>query len=187
MSVDPHQDPGWLFALKRALPRARPGASTPAQGADALSTFRALFLSLAAAPLLILVVMSFNFDVVGSPDPLLGAVVVAAGLAGAGVAAWTRAHPLEGSSATELAGSYRTLFFLGFGVNEIPLLLGFVLYLEHELWPYLAVLPLYLLGMILIAPGRRNIDKRDEQLRLRGSTISLREALNEPNSANRSS
>lgn len=56
-------------------------------------------------------------------------------------------------------------------------------YLQDGLWPYLTALPLYTLGMVLIAPSRRNLDKREEQLRSRGSTISLRRALNEPVSA----
>ncbi|HEX2296341.1 MAG TPA: hypothetical protein VHN37_13660 [Actinomycetota bacterium] len=175
--VDPHQDPGWLPALKLVLP----AAARRAGGVDGVTTIRTLFLALTGAAFMILFVMTYVFEDVGSPDPFLAAVVVALGLAGMAGAAWTRRRPLEGNDESEVAGAYRTLFFLGFALVEVPLLLGFTLsYVQGELWPYLTELPLFVAGMTLIAPGRHNLDKRDEELRARGSVISLRHALNAP-------
>lgn len=177
ISVDPHQDPGWGPAFKYALP----GAARRAQGAAGVTVLRGLFLALAGAPLTMLFVMAFIFEEVGSPDPPLAAVVVAVGVAGVVAASWTRRRPLEGSSEKEIAATYRTLFFLGFALAEAPLLVNFVLtFVVDELWPFLMALPLYFVAMASIAPSRSNLDKRDEQLRGRGSTVSLRRALNEP-------
>lgn len=178
MSVDPHQDPGWLPAFKRALPGAASGGP---EGVGGLLLIRALFITLTLAAFMILFVLTFIIEDIGSPDPLLAGVVVAVSLAGVAGGLWTRGRPLEGSDASEVAGAYRTLFFVGFAVNEVALVCGFVLsFLQEELWPYLTALSLFTVGMLLIAPGRRNLDKRDEQLRARGSAISLRAALNEP-------
>lgn len=177
MSVDPHQDPGWKPALEYAMP----GAARGPQSAGAITVFRGLFLALVGAPLVMLFVMALVFEEVGAPDPPLAGVVVAIGLAGIAAASWTRRRPLEGNDEAEVTASYRTLFLLGFALAETPLLVSFVLaFVTDELWPFLMALPLYYLAMALVAPSRSNLDKRDEQLRGRGSTISLRRALNEP-------
>ncbi|MDQ4125708.1 MAG: hypothetical protein M3134_08935 [Actinomycetota bacterium] len=177
MSIDPHPDPGWAPALKYALP----GAARPAEGVGAITVLRGLFIALAGAPLTMLFVMAFIFEEVGSPDLPLAAVVVAVGLGGVVAASWTRSRPLEGNDEAEVAGSYRTLFFLGFALAEAALLVSFVLaFVADGLWPFVMALPLYLLAMALIAPSRSNLDKREAQLRGGGSTISLRGALTKP-------
>jgi hypothetical protein len=35
-------------------------------------------------------------------------------------------------------------------------------FIRQELWPYLIVLPLYLIAMVTIAPSKRNIERRQE-------------------------
>lgn len=177
MSSDRDGDPGWAPAVRLLLPFGRAPGSI-----NGLITIRVLFLTLLNAALVMLFVMAFVVDGgVGSPDPPLVAVIVGLGLAGVAGAVLVRNRPLDGSDDSELAAAYRTSFFVGFVANEVPLLIALLLSFQKDaLWPYPTGLPLYVVGMALIAPGRANLDKREEQLRQRGSTASLRRILNEP-------
>lgn len=171
MSFQPYDDPGWFAAFKRPKP-------DPASG---LVTIRALFLSLAIAPFLILYILTNIYETVGSPEPLVAGVLAAAGSAGLVVVSRARNRPLAGSTAADVAGAYRTSFFVGFVGSEAPVLAGLVVsFLTEELWPYLMMLPFFVVGMALTAPSRRNLARRDEQLQRGGSPISLRAALNDP-------
>ncbi len=176
MVSQPYEDPGWLRAFKTR----RTGGLSGTKGADVdgVVIMRVLFLSLTLAALLILFVLTFIFEEVGVPDPALGSVVVGLGVAGVAAAAWSANRKLDTSTASALAESYRSNFFLGFALNEAPLLTSFVFcFIQDELWPYLVALPLYLVGMALIAPGRRNLERRQEQVHRQGSTLSLGRAL----------
>ena len=117
-------------------------------------TLRLIFGALAASALLILYVLTFIFDRTGSPDPGLGVAVIAAGVAGICAAAWASRRPLNVSGGSALAKSYRDNFFIGFALNQAPLMVAFVLsFLGNEMWPYLVALPLYGFGMAVIAPS----------------------------------
>lgn len=176
MSSQPFEDPGWLPAIKGVGVGGLRG--TKGAEIDGVVVIRLLFLSLLMAALLILFVLTFIIEAIGVPDPALASVVVVLGIAGVILAAWTANRKLDISSASALADSYRTNFFLGFALNEAPLLMSFVFcFLREELWPYLLALPLYLIGMALIAPGRRNLERRQAQLHGQGSTLSLGRAL----------
>jgi hypothetical protein len=175
--LQPYSDPGWGPAFGRMLP----GLGGRTEATSGLILMRALFLTLLTAAYLILFVTAFVLERVGSPDPLLAAVVVVLGLVGAGAAKTTSNRPLAGKDASDVAAAYRTGFFLGFALNQIPLLIAFALcFVEDALWPYLVALPLFSIGMAVIAPSRRNLDKREDQLRRYGSTVSLRNALDQP-------
>lgn len=179
MESQPYEDPGWVPAFKRMGIGGLRG--TKGVEVDGVVDTRLLFLSLLVAALLILYVLTFIIEPVGVPDPALGSVVVVFGIAGVTAAAWTANRKLNISSAAALAGSYRTNFFLGFALNEAPLLMSVVYcFIREELWPYLIALPLYLIGMALIAPSRRNLERRQEQVHRQGSTLSLGRALSSP-------
>lgn len=170
MSFQPYDDPGWLAAFK--------GSKTgPASG---LVTIRTLFLSLAAAPFVMLYVMTNIFETVGSPEPLPGARSprsVSRGWSSLRARVIVLSRVARGRRSPPLRAS----FFVGFAGSEASVLVGFVAcFLTDELWPYLTVLTFFLVGMTLIAPSRRNLDRREEQLRRGASQISLRAALNEP-------
>jgi hypothetical protein len=103
---------------------------------------------------------------------------VIAGLAGVAGAAWTRARELDVRNASHLALTYRTSFFVGFALVKAPLVMSFVLcFITQRSWPYLMALPLYLLGMALIAPSRHNLERKQEWIYQRGSNLSLARAL----------
>lgn len=176
LSSQPYDDPGWFPALKSM----RPGLGRPPSGSDAdgVLVLRALFFSLLLAPFLILYVLTFIIEEVGDPEPPLAAGLVVLALGGAAAAAWSSRRELDVSSAGSLAQSYRTLFFLGFALNEAPLLIGFVVcFIQDEMWPYLVVFPIFLVGMWLIAPSKRNFERRQEQIHRQGSMLSLGHVL----------
>lgn len=176
MASQPYEDPGWRPAFKQLV--VGHFSWRKATEGDGVLTIRALFLWLLMAPLLILYVMTLIDGPVGAPDVALGSVAVALGFAGIAAAYWTANRKLETRSAAALAESYRKLFFLGFALNEIPLLVSFALcFVENGLWPYLIALPFFLIGMALIAPSRRNFERRQAQIHAQGSVLSLGRAL----------
>jgi hypothetical protein len=176
MASKPYEDPGWRPAFKRlGLGGLR---RSPQAGMDGVMITRLIFLALLLSALLILYVLVFIIDRVGTPDVTLGSMVLVLGIGGVAASAWTANRQLDINSASALAESYRTNFFLGFALNQAPLLMSFVFcFTEEELWPYLVDLPLYLIGMALIAPSRRNLARRQEQVQHQGSTLSLGRSL----------
>jgi hypothetical protein len=172
----PYEDPGWLPALKRVgAGRLRPPQRT---GPDGVVITRLLFVTLVLAAFLLLFVLTFIVERIGEPSFGIGALVIALGLFGIASARWTANKELDTRSESALAESYRQLFFLGFALAEGPLLLSFTIcMIREELWPYLVALPLYLVGMAVIAPSRRNLARRQERIQRQGSMLSLSRAL----------
>jgi hypothetical protein len=151
-----YEDPGWLLSFRRLHPGPRGGAVL-----DGLVLLRMVFLALLLAALMILFILGFIIPATGTPDLGLSVAVVIAGLAGVAGAAWTRARELDVRNASHLALTYRTSFFVGFALVEAPLVMSFVLcFITQRSWPYLMALPLYLLGMALIAPSRHDLERK---------------------------
>ena len=169
-SVNPGSDPGWRPAVRLFGRGPRP--------TDGLLVLRMLFVALVKAALLIGVVLAFLGLPLGEPEAVPLAGVIALGLAGIAAATWTARRPLTGTDEAAVAGAYRTSFFLGFALNEMPLLAAFVIsFLLEEMWAYFLALPLYLVGMWRIAPSRGNLERRQEDLHRQGSPVSLSAAL----------
>jgi hypothetical protein len=123
-------------------------------------------------------VLFFIFEDLGEPSTLPTLGLAAVGLVGFSLARWASRHALDTTSAESLAKAYRSHLFLGFGVSEAPLLVGYVVtFLEQELWPYLLVSPFFIFGMRAIAPTNRNLERREQEVRAAGSPLSLRHAL----------
>lgn len=176
VAMQPYEDPGWFPALKKMRPGMHRLPSGP--GGDGVVILRILFLSLLLAPFLILFVLTLVIEEVGTPQPLLASGIVLLALAGAAAAGWTSRRELDVGNAGSLAATYRTNFFLGFALNEAPLLIGFVFsFTEDAMWPYLVAFPIYLVGMWLLAPTRRNLERKQEQVHRQGSMLSVGRAL----------
>jgi hypothetical protein len=178
-SKKPPEDPGWRRAVNAQL---FPIKSRKTQKElDGVTVMRVLFVALMQAAFaggLILVIITRTFGEI--QPPLLIAILVlgAVGVTGARRA---RDRPLATSSQEELAKTYRTNFFIGFAVCELPLLVGIVAgMVRQELWPYLFALPLFVVGMRAIAPTLGNIEYAQDRLAAAGSTLSLRGALMAP-------
>jgi hypothetical protein len=172
MNDGPYQDPGWFNRS------ARTGSGV---GLDGLTVFRFLFFSLSLAPLLILFVLIFIFEEVGSPEGGPAAGIVGLGCLGIGLAKWASNRKLDTTDAAALANSYRSNFFLGFTLNEMMLLIAFGLsFVGGEMWPYLVALPFFYLGMAVLAPSRRHLERKQEQLYEQGSGLNLSVSLARP-------
>jgi FtsH-binding integral membrane protein len=174
----PYDDPGWLPLLRRVGQRV---ARRPREDElNGVMILRLLFLTMLLTPLLILLLLTLVVDGVGEPSPALGLLMLVLGLAGLAGAFWTANHKLDVGSAQGLAVSYRKNFFLGFSLTEMPLLVSFVFALTRsELWPYLAGLALFFVGMTVIAPSRRNLERRQQTVQSQGSTLPLSHALSD--------
>lgn len=168
-----YQDPGWFG---RAAVAGGPG-----QGRNGIQVLRRLFVALVLGSLLTAVVLHLVVDEMGTPEVLLGSALTLYGLIGAGGAHWAARRPLVASDGEALAASFRANFFFGFALNESPLLVAFVFSLiREERWPYFLVLPLYLIGMSLMAPTRANLERRQRDIQSQGSPLSLGAALSVP-------
>lgn len=165
-----YQDPGWF--------RAGRGYFGSRSGLDGIVALRIVFLSLTVAALLILFVLTLIFDDVGVPSPALLIGITGLGAVAAFAARRISRAQLDPNDAAAAAAMYRSRFFLAFAINEAPLLLSFVAcFLTDELWPYLVELPIFLIGMAGIAPGRSNLERIERDLMSQGAAFSLRAEL----------
>jgi ribose/xylose/arabinose/galactoside ABC-type transport system permease subunit len=164
------EDPGW--GLSRASRRANTAA---------LITLRFRFLSQLLAPLLLFVVLAGVLGRFGHVDGTIALIVILLGLLGVALALVIPTRSLDVSDAAMLAASYRVRLFLALALNEIPLLIAFVLcFLRGEWWPYAFDLPFFLVGMAMIAPGRNNLARLQRRIQEQGSRLSLVRAIAYP-------
>jgi hypothetical protein len=85
---------------------------------------------------------------------------------------------LQGQTPDEIAKRYTALFFVSFATAEYPALLGFVgFFVTNRLWVYVLGMSFSVVGLALIAPGRRNLARLQTRLREDGSSMSLVGAL----------
>jgi hypothetical protein len=105
-------------------------------------------------------------------------IVILLGVLGIALATVISARSLDITDAPKLAASYRAHLFSAFALNEIPLLIAFVLcFLRGEWWPYLFGLPFFFVGMAIIAPGRTNLARQQRRIQEQGSGLSLLRAI----------
>lgn len=179
------EDRGWGRPL-RTMPRTFvPWLAFHKQPAgDGLDSLRVIYLSLVIAPAMLLVVLLFIFPAPGqAPEPwgppalLLSAFGVVILI----VLSVRRGKPLAGSTETELAAAYRGDLFVGVGLAESVILFSFVgVFITGAIQVYLVGLLLGYAGLLVIAPTRRNLARRQEQLGPQGYNLSLVRALRKP-------
>jgi hypothetical protein len=171
-------DPGWRPALRSVL---NSRDKKKEKDVDGLTQTRILFLSLLISGLLILWVLYYIVSGFGEIDAGQALLIVVLGLLGIRGAGWARNRPLDVTTAARLAGSYRTGFFLGFAFAEAPLLIAVAIsVINDELWPFVVVFPLYVVGMIVAAPSRANLARVQQRITSLGSSLSIVAALMQP-------
>lgn len=186
----PGHDPGWREAAKHTLPalifpflvlRSR---REPAD-MNALTALRGVFLSLLGAQLVIVflvwLIMKDEPAESSSAGGLFAVGVAVAGLVALGATRYFGARPLETGDASQLAGSYRTAFFLKISFAQFPLLLGFAgSFVTGAWWVILVGLAFSLAGFAMAAPTSGNLAREQNRLRSEGSSLDLVAALVTP-------
>jgi hypothetical protein len=178
------EDPGWWPSLRRlwrhwvALVVSVMGLRARPVETNGLILLRSVFLVLVAALLLFVVLLSFIGPWDGGDERWVPWAVVIIGIASLAYVARIRRRPLPTTSPETLARHYRALFFIGVGVASAAALWGFVgVFLGGSLWIYLVGLAFGLVGLGMIAPARRDIERRQREITAAGSPLSLLDAL----------
>jgi F0F1-type ATP synthase membrane subunit c/vacuolar-type H+-ATPase subunit K len=176
---DPSRDPGWPSGptlLTLLIPGAVYRQSRRA-ASDGLYSMRLVFISFVMAIILIGVVVQFMRFEGGTAWPWLVALGVAA--VASIIATKVADRPLDCSSPTTLASTYRTRFFLRLAFAEAVAMLGFVFsFTSQTAWVYLpaAAFTLYRFWTVA-APSRAALVADQRRLKVRGCQLSLVAAL----------
>lgn len=168
------EDPGWSNIAKSALWGLVPGIGMRrAQRAGGIEALRAVFVSFVFAVLLFGVVLAFLPLKRAAPGwsgagalAVVGVVGVACASVAVAVAVVLHRKPLDTASVATLSQSYRKNFFVKIAFAEVVTLTAFVLSFlaaSHLVYPF--GLAFTLVGFGIVAPGRRDVRRRREQLR----------------------
>ncbi|MFN2545674.1 MAG: hypothetical protein ABR600_14045 [Actinomycetota bacterium] len=175
-----YEDPGWRPILKGLGFAFIPYVGhtlARRSGGNLLENARTLFTSFVVTPLVIAIPLAF----VTSGDEKHGATAWALGVTAFGLVnlvavQWVRKRPLVKDSPDSLAQSYVQNMILGIAFAEAPALLGFVgATVTGAIWVYPIGAVIALIGMLLVAPTRWDIERRQSELR--GSSLLLGRAL----------
>jgi len=174
------EDPGWSNIAKNAAWGLVPGlALRRAQRTRGIEALRAVFVGFVFAVLLFGVVLAFLPLKRADPGWSATGALAAVGIVGvACLCAVVVLHrkPLDHDSVGSLAQSYRKTFFLKIAFSESVALVAFVLsFLAASHLVYPLGLAFTLVGFGIVAPGRRDVRRRREQLR--GTDLDLLVAL----------
>jgi hypothetical protein len=179
-------DPGWRPAWHIVVGRIPPFFFIPSyrhrRAPEALTAFRATFIGVVAPLPLYVVLLAFDRPWNDGTVPTRVAVgLTILGLLSLAFVERARRRPLEIEGPDRLAESFRSRTFAGLGFAEMPVLLAFVAVLTSgNVWPYAIGLSFSLVGLWLIAPGARELARRQEEITFRGSPLSLVAALKQP-------
>jgi F0F1-type ATP synthase membrane subunit c/vacuolar-type H+-ATPase subunit K len=178
-SLNPEDDPGWPGVMS-ALVFLVPGAvqrQARKPGTDGLVLMRQAVQGFSVTLVLIGVVVAFVQTRAGSPLP--SAAILAAVAIGSVVVARLAEKPLDCTSPTALAGSYRTRFFVQVALAESVAMVGFLFaFLGGPRWIYFAGAAFALVRFWTgIAPTRAVLARDQRALAAQGCGQSLIAAL----------
>jgi F0F1-type ATP synthase membrane subunit c/vacuolar-type H+-ATPase subunit K len=178
-ALDPEDDPGWLRGMS-PLALLMPGLTyrRARQAGDGLMLLRQVTLSFTFTLVLFGFVLSFvNTEADGTPLWLALLVLVAVGSVVA--VSRTDRRPLDCTSPSHLAGSYRTRFFTRMALAETVALFGFAFaFIGGGVATYYVAAAFTLVRMWTgIAPTRNTLARDQHELTSRGCPISLVAAL----------
>lgn len=178
-AFNPDDDPGWPRG-RSALMFLVPGAlhrRTSKAGTDGLFVLRQVTTSFVAAFVLFGVVLPLTKPRAGSPLPWFAILVVTAIVSVVATRAVDR--PLDCSSPTKLAGSYRTRFFLRIAFADTVALFGFTFaFIGGAIWLYFVGAAFTIFRILTgIAPTRSALERDQRVLRAQSCELSLIAAL----------
>jgi hypothetical protein len=185
-------DPGWRPVLRRLGPavifpwiRLSKGYRQKEKAAVArpLMVARTVFVGIFVAPFLFLFVLSSVVTGSGRWSSPGGWGWAAAGFGTVGLlaAAALRRQSLRDSDADALLRSWNSALFIGIGRACLPEFAALVLTItSHRLWVFVIGLAFTVVCLLLVAPSRGNIERRQSQLDARGTPLSLGQVLMTP-------
>jgi type IV secretory pathway TrbD component len=183
--VSPTRDPGWRPAIDRpvALLRALAALGSrrlrPTGGEPPVLGIRAVIVVSVGLVAALVVVLALWLPL-WEPDPVppvaTAALLLAAVCPVGSLLARRRRLPC--ADPTIMVERYATTVLAGGAAAEAAALLGLLAaVLAGELWPYLAGVGLYAVGIALAAPTALDVARRADRLAAAGCPHSLREAL----------
>jgi len=179
------EDPGWPLdwrVLIVIIPGGLQWLARRTQSGDTLTMLRNVFVSFASSVVLFGVIVTFVSVPQRGPSwewvlPLLAIAALALGVSRA------VERPLDCSSDSRLAGSYRTRFFLRMAFTQSVALAAFVMYfLDGPRWIYYLGAAISLARMASQAPTSGALVRDQDTLVMEGCTRSLVAALRHPQS-----
>lgn len=154
------------------------------KGVDSLTALRGIFLTwLEAIALILFILVLLSIGVGSEDDPGISPPVLSGGIAILGVIAirlvvWARSKELNLAGEDKLRDSYASKFFLGMALSQAVFLVGFVGFFTSDSWaPILVSLPFTLVGFSLIAPSAANLSRHQQEISMKGSSLSLTSVL----------
>ena len=185
MVSEPPQDPGWgrprdialaLVAPQIALRRSRPAALAALRG-----VFLAFSMGLALISFVVVPFLSTDTESDAGVDPIVagGAMVgIGAVLHITSRRLARRARYRSCRSPAEVAGLFRSQFFLQLAIAEATAMLGFIAFLlANSVIPYAVGAAWAAIGFLRIAPTRRRLERLQEEITLEGCPHQLLDAL----------
>jgi len=175
----------WVRTMVRAV-RRRHAPLPPAETSGypdwtgGLKPLRVLFASLFLSLFLFLLMLTFIAPWSdGEADPIWIPLFVGGyGAVSVALVRWTIMRPLDVRSTPTVAGSYVSTVWLGIALAQSAAFFGVAsVFITGDLWLYVEGLVFAILGMVLIAPTRRNIERRQRRIEAEGSSLSLLDAL----------
>jgi hypothetical protein len=187
--VTDYDDPGWAPALRQLAPaiffpwlrlsKAYRQKEKAGLGNQLLAA-RAIFVGISIAPFLFLFVLSLsatNPHRWSSPG-VWGWAALGFGVASLLTTAARTHRPINGSSPAALRGSWNGALFIGVGLASQSEFAALILtFVSHRLWVFVIGVLFTGLGFLLVAPSRRNIERRQTQLEASGVPLSLGRVL----------
>ena len=172
----PYEDPGWRKALVSLVPGF--GLLAARRAGEGITRARILFLAYSSSVVYLGVLLVFIVDGPPKDGAWPGVVVGLLGIGGMIGIRWLRRQPLIGKDNRAVAGGFLSALIIGVAFAVTPAVMGFVLSIVQQArWPYVLALPFTLAGMALVAPTRAEIERRQQQMNERGSSIDLGRSL----------
>jgi hypothetical protein len=177
-----YDDPGWAQVIKGLLHPWRfvlRGRIRAMNGLAALRlAYAGIVLSLWLYPFVLFMVQSDQSRSARGRAGAVATVVFVVSPVVLLLLGWIRIRPLQIDEPSGLAQSYRRSVFTGIGLSEVPALVAFIgSFFIREIWPYLLGAAVSTGALLWIAPGRRDIERRQHQIQEQGSPLSLGTAL----------
>lgn len=179
-------DPGWAIDWKLIplafVPQLAVRRMSRTSDRDGLLELRTLFLTFCAMLVLIsTVVVSLGDITTGREHPAVSVAIVVITGCLAQLVQRVNSTPLDCTTARTLAATYRTRYFVRTALSDSTALIAFALGIAlGPWWVFFIGAGFAALGFAQLVPTKRNLLRDQDELSLRGCTLTLVAALRNP-------